>query len=547
MSGFFRVEIKVVTRNSIRPNGGIGTNSALKASAYISGEKIENNPLKTAAYISGSEMHNDQEVIADYTNKKGVVFSEVVLPKEAPKRLQDPEVLWSEVEKLESKRKDAVLFREWVCAFEKHLTMDEKLKVAREYAESLASEGMAVQYALHLGHDGNNNDHVHFMATVRGFENGDWKKRRVKPQDFLLDSEGNRIPVIDKSTGEQMRNKDGSLRWKKSKVVYEDVFNELHAGNVERWRRLFADLENQYLPEEFKVTPDSYATQGIDKIPGVHLGKAATNMLRKLIEQVNELPKEKRSEYLERILKQVQSDYRKAYYENARSLSNERKMKVPESAEHKSLRMEVSRDLHRNSKYRPQRKYISNFLGKGHLQVEHALTEMISFYRGLQSNPENDDYATAEIYLKATELAIQAENHLLITFTTGLTRSTENFIVQSEYEMKKVLLQQLGKEIRETEKEISLLGGEQEPDENETNRLELQIAGYQKQIRDIRAGSLIDTAERISEHARAIRESRERLAELGRRSAETAGKLSAIRSRGITNQNKKSITRKRKV
>lgn len=543
MSGFYRVEIKVVTKNSIRPNGGIGTNSALKASAYISGEKIENNPLKTAAYISGSEMRNDQEVIADYTNKKGVVFSEVVLPKEAPIRLQDPEVLWSEVEKLESKRKDSVLFREWISSFEKHLTMEEKLKVAREYAESLASEGMAVQYAVHLGHDGNNNDHAHFMATVRGFENGEWKKRRIQPQEFLLDSEGNRIPVIDKSTGEQMRNKDGSRRWKKTKVVYEDGFNELHAGNVERWRKLFADLENQYLPAEFQVTPDSYATQGIDKIPGAHLGKAASNMQRKLVEQVNGLPREKRSEYLERILKQVQSDYRRVYYENSRALSNERKMMVPESAEHKNLRVEVSRELHRNSKYRPQKQYISNFLGRGHLQVEHALTEMVSFYRSLQSNPDNDDYATAEVYLKAADLAIQAENHLLITFTAGLTRSTENFIVQSEYEMKKVLLQQLGKEIRETEREISLLGRIQEPDKNETDRIEQQIAGYRKQIGDIRAGSVIDTAERISEHARAIRESKERLAELGRRSAETAGKLSKLRSRKITNQSKKSITR----
>ena len=123
-------------------------------------------------------------------------------------------------------------------------------------------------------------------------------------------------------------------------------------------------------------------------------------------------------------------------------------MMVPESAEHKNLRVEVSRELHCNSKYRPQKQYISNFLGRGHLQVEHALTEMVSFYRSLQSNPDNDDYATAEVYLKAADLAIQAENHLLITFTAGLTRSTENFIVQSEYEMKKVLLQQLGKEIR---------------------------------------------------------------------------------------------------
>lgn len=544
MGGYFRVEVKVVSKTSLRSNGSIGTNSALNAAAYISADVMESRSIKMAAYISGAEMHCDQEVIADYSNKKGVLFSDVVLPEGAPKRLQDPEVLWNEVEKLESKRKDSSLFREWICSFEKHLTMEEKMKVAKEYAESLASEGMAVFYAIHLGHDGNDNDHVHYMGTVRGFENGEWKKRRVKPQEYILDENGNRIPIINKSTGEQKKNKDGSLRWKKTKVQYEDAFNQLHSGNVERWRKRFADLENQYLSDEFKVTADSYVTQGIDKIPGKHLGKAAYNMQQKLETQVSSLSKEMRTEYLERILKQVQSDYRKAYYENSRALSQERnRMNTPESAEHRALRNEITRELHKKSKYRPQKKYLSNFLGNGHLRIEHALCDIISYYKGIQNDYENDTYADVEMYLKATELVVQAENYLIITFTTGLTRPAENFIVQNEHELKKELLRQLGEEIRETEKQIMLLGRVEKIDENGTEQIEQQLSEYSARIAGIRNESFIDAADRITEHTRAIRESQERLAEFRRRTAESARQLSAKRSRPSTKSIKKIIRR----
>ena len=124
------MEVKLVKRNSIRCNGAMGKNSAIKASAYIAADKVLNTPIKAAAYISGEELHDaDDVVVADYTRKKGVVYSAVVLPEHAPKRLLDAEVLWSEVEKLEGKRKDSILFREWICCFEKHLTMEQKLQV----------------------------------------------------------------------------------------------------------------------------------------------------------------------------------------------------------------------------------------------------------------------------------------------------------------------------------------------------------------------------------------------------------------------------------
>lgn len=540
MSGFFRVEVKIVKKTDIRSDGTVGENSALKASAYITADIVENNPLKTAAYISGEVIRNEENVvIADYSNKKGVIFSTVVLPKEAPKRLYNPEILWSEVEKLEGRRKDSVLFREWICCLEKHLTLEEKLKVAHEYAELLASEGMAVQYAIHLGHDGNDNDHIHYLGTVRGFEAGEWKNRRVKPQKYLLDEAGNRIPVIDESTGEQKKNKDGSKVWRKSKVEYEDSFNDMHSGNIERWRKMFADIENQYLPEEFKVSSETYLAQGIDKVPGVHLGKGATNVHKKLQEQVQGLSDERRKDYLEKILEQVQKDYRKAYYENSRLISaNKRKIDVQESLEHKELRREITKELHSITSYRPQKRYVSKVLGKGHLQIEYALVELIRHYRKqIQDSRDNPD-ADLDMYIKMTNLLIKTEDYLIIVFSTGVTKSCENFIIQNEYELQKELLKQLGIEIRETEQQISLIQGK-EGEKIDTDEFEQQLTNYTERISAIRSGTIVDTAGRITETAREIRESASRLAELRRRTTGFAEQISRIERRATARENKK--------
>lgn len=39
--------------------------------------------------------------VADYTNKKGVIESEILVPEYVPKRLQDRKNLWNEVEQIE--------------------------------------------------------------------------------------------------------------------------------------------------------------------------------------------------------------------------------------------------------------------------------------------------------------------------------------------------------------------------------------------------------------------------------------------------------------
>jgi hypothetical protein len=71
----FYMDVKIIRRSSGR--------SATGAAAYRAGEKLRSNAVRSAAYGSGSKLH-DGEIVHDYTKKKGVVHSEILLPDNAP-------------------------------------------------------------------------------------------------------------------------------------------------------------------------------------------------------------------------------------------------------------------------------------------------------------------------------------------------------------------------------------------------------------------------------------------------------------------------------
>ena len=108
------------------------------------------------------------------------------------------------------------------------------------------------------------NPHVHIMLTVRPLkENGAWGAKCRKAYD--LDENGQRIP-------------DGKGGWKNHR---EDTTDWNDKGNVEIWRAAWAACTNRALEaagHPALVDHRSYKRQGIDKIPSVHLGPAASQM-----------------------------------------------------------------------------------------------------------------------------------------------------------------------------------------------------------------------------------------------------------------------------
>lgn len=540
MSGFYRMEVKVISKTGKRQNGAIGENSAQSASAYITASKIETlSPVDASAYISGEKVETEPR-LADYTKKKGVLSSNIVLPTNAPDRLRDPSVLWSEVDGM-AKRSNADLYREWICCFEKHLSLDQMESVARQFAESLAAEGMVVQYALHDAKD-NGNYHVHFMAPCRGIdENGNWQKRKVLPRTFQLDEDGKRIPIIDKETGLQKRNKSGRLQWRMEQPVFVDSFNNPHIGNVQRWRRLFADLENQYLPEEYQVSSLSYKKQGIKKIPGRHISKAAFEVHRKLVAQLRRMPQEQREVYVQQIIAQIEKECRTGAYNGTQGNVVHSIRQYEESKDMQELKKSLQEDLRTVSRYKPPKQYVSKYTqGRTAIIIESAFASIVSYYQRLRNDYNTTQAAqeqTADMLIDTTAKLVQAQDDLLIMMSSGMTGIMENHLRQGEYDLTREVVETLSKELLKQEEQDA--------------EFKAKLDKYKGRIRTIRSGNDGTTgstgsgdtgttagkreierrADRINELNRELQESAVRLAGAEQESAETAKRLSILRCR----------------
>ena len=252
--------------------------TAIAAAAYRSGTKLEDHELGT---------------VSDYTKKKGIAFSEIALPSNAPKEYADREVLWNAVQEVE-KSKDAQLCREFEIALPKELSLDEQIDLVRTFAKSLVSEGMIADYSIHDKNDGN--PHVHILTTMRRIDdNGKWmaKQRKV----YSLDESGNRIPVIDPKTGKQKVESSGRKVWKREPLLTND-WNKKE--KLVEWRKRWSDICNEAIDKKNALIEEenlavnlyaqqeaishidhrSYAEQGVNKTPTIHEGWQARKMER---------------------------------------------------------------------------------------------------------------------------------------------------------------------------------------------------------------------------------------------------------------------------
>lgn len=221
----YHLSIKIISRGKGK--------SAVAAAAYRAGEKITNQ--------YDGEIH-------DYTRKGGVAHTEIMLPGHAPPEYSDRATLWNAVEKIE-KNKNAQLSREIEIALPVELSAGQNLSLVRDYCQRhFVSVGMCADICIHDKKDGN--PHAHIMLTMRPMEQGGaWGAKAHKV-------DGVKIPAID--------------------------WNE-HT-KAEEWRQGWAALCNQYLEQgnhAERIDHRSYERQGVEKIPTVHLGVAASQMERR--------------------------------------------------------------------------------------------------------------------------------------------------------------------------------------------------------------------------------------------------------------------------
>ena len=223
--------------------------------------------VAAAAYRAGELIKNEYDgIVHDYTRKGGIVHTEILLPENALEEYTDRTILWNAVEKIE-KAKNSQLAREIELALPKELSMEQNISLVREYVKSnFVDKGMCADICIHDKNDGN--PHAHIMLTMRPFnEDKSWGDKQKK--EYILDGRGNKIY-------------DPKKRQYRCKSVPTTDWSE--QTKAEEWRAAWANAVNAVLERETiseSVDHRSYARQGIEQVPTVHMGVAATQMERR--------------------------------------------------------------------------------------------------------------------------------------------------------------------------------------------------------------------------------------------------------------------------
>lgn len=216
----YHLSVKTISRSAGR--------SVTAAAAYRASEKIVD--------ARTGEIH-------DYTHKKGVLSTDIILPKDAPEWAKDREALWNAAE-LSETRKNSTVGREFEIALPSELDDKQRRQFALAFAKEIVERHQCVaDVAIHEPSKGGDdrNYHAHVLCSTR----------RLGPNGFH----------------QKTRELD-----------------EVKQGEVVRWRERFAVVQNQHLREAGypeRVDHRSLEDQGIDRVPTVHLGPAATNYERR--------------------------------------------------------------------------------------------------------------------------------------------------------------------------------------------------------------------------------------------------------------------------
>ena len=219
-----------------------------------------------SAYRSGEILKNEYDGIThDFTRKRGIAHTEILLPPHAPPDFADRSTLWNAVEKIE-KAKNSQLAREIEVALPVELDREKQIQLVREYVQAnFVSDGMCADIAIHDKKNGN--PHAHIMLTMRPLEqSGEWGAKSKK--EYILDKNGQRIKL-----------KNGSFKTRKV-----DLTDWNDKDKAELWRQAWADVTNKYLAGQNipqRIDHRSYERQGVEQIPTVHMGVAATQMERR--------------------------------------------------------------------------------------------------------------------------------------------------------------------------------------------------------------------------------------------------------------------------
>ena len=121
-----------------------------------------------AAYQSGERLFDERSNRTKYySDKSGIIYTEIMLPLNAPPEYADRNTLWNAVEAVENNW-NSQLSRRFEIALPIELTMEERIALIREHCmEQFVSKGMIADIAIHDPDPPDHNPHAHIMLTLR--------------------------------------------------------------------------------------------------------------------------------------------------------------------------------------------------------------------------------------------------------------------------------------------------------------------------------------------------------------------------------------------
>jgi hypothetical protein len=161
---------------------------------------------------------------------------------------------------------NAQLARELNIALPAEFTQEQNISLARDYVKrTFVDAGMCADLCVH--DTGEGNPHFHVMLSLRPInENGTWGVKQRK--EYILDDNGDKIY-------------DPKTRQYKCRSIPSTDWNS--RGKADEWRKAWEDIANaefKRVGSSTRIDRRSYAEQGIDQIPTIHMGVAASQMER---------------------------------------------------------------------------------------------------------------------------------------------------------------------------------------------------------------------------------------------------------------------------
>lgn len=191
-----------------------------------------------AAYRAGETITDERTgLVFDYGKKRGINYTEIIAPVNAPEWAHDRDKLWNAVEHSE-KRKDSQVAREVEVALPTELTPDQQRELVRSFARSqFVDAGMVADIAIH--HAKSENPHAHILLTMRD--------------------------IGQEGFGQKNRS------WNDKEIL-------------EAWRKAWEVHANRALEragQSARIDHRTLADQGIERLPQIHIGPNVPEMERR--------------------------------------------------------------------------------------------------------------------------------------------------------------------------------------------------------------------------------------------------------------------------